>query len=257
MEYLIYDVMDRVATITINRPEKRNAFSHELVIELKEAFRWASEDKQVRAIILKANGKVFSAGADLAFLQTLQSASYEENLQDSTSLKELYYQIYTHAKPVIAQVQGHAIAGGCGLVTVCDMVFAIPEAKFGYTEVKIGFVPAIVMTFLLRKVGEAHAKSLLLSGQLVSASKMYQLGLVNEIVEPSKLEERVTDFVQNLISEASGEAIERTKKLIAEIQEKTLVEALHMAARANAKARETVDCKQGIYAFLNKEKVKW
>ena len=158
MKYIDYTVQNRKAYITLNRPGKRNALSHELVAELKEAFHLAEKEDQAKVVILKANGEAFCSGADLAHLQQLQNFSHEENLADSNHLKELFLQIYSLKKVVIAQVQGHALAGGCGLATVCDFIFAVPEAKFGYTEVKIGFIPAIVMVFLLRKIGlQAYA----------------------------------------------------------------------------------------------------
>ncbi len=152
-------VKDRIGYIVLNRPDKRNALSPEMVSELKLAFKKAEDNAAVKVIVLKANGESFCAGADLAYLQDLQKFSYEENLADSRHLKELFLQIYTLRKVVIAQVQGSAMAGGCGLATVCDFVYAVPESKFGYTEVKIGFIPAIVMVFLLRKIGEAGLKS--------------------------------------------------------------------------------------------------
>jgi len=154
MRLVKYTVEDRVGYISLNRPEKRNALSYEMVTELKQAFNNAEEDESCKVIILQAEGKVFCAGADLAYLQQLQNNTYEENLEDSTHLMELFKQIYTSSKIVIAKVHGHAIAGGCGLATVCDFSFTVPEAKFGYTEVKIGFIPAIVKVFLLRKIGE-------------------------------------------------------------------------------------------------------
>ena len=147
MSLVIYSVQDRVGYITLNRPEKRNALSGEMVTELKAAFAKADEDESVKVIVLKASGEAFCAGADLAYLQQLQKFSLEENVKDSNHLKDLFLQIYQLKKVVIAQVQGHALAGGCGLATICDFVFAIPEAKFGYTEVKIGFIPALVSVF--------------------------------------------------------------------------------------------------------------
>jgi methylglutaconyl-CoA hydratase len=140
-----FTINNRVGYITLNRPDKRNALSFELIRELKEAFYNAERDDAVKVIVLRAHGEVFCAGADLAYLQQLQEFSYEQNLADSNHLKDLFFQIYTLQKVVIAQVQGHALAGGCGLATVCDFTFSVPEAKFGYTEVKIGFIPAIVM----------------------------------------------------------------------------------------------------------------
>src|SRR6187402_3023831 len=194
MKYIDYSVKNRKAFIVLNRPEKRNALSHELVAELKEAFQQAENDDKVKVVILKANGEAFCAGADLAYLQQLQNFSHEENLADSNHLKELFLQIYTLKKVVIAQVQGHALAGGCGLATVCDFVFAVPEAKFGYTEVKIGFIPAIVMVFLIRKIGEGKAKELLMTGDLIKAEEAIYYGIVNKIVSKEKLHDHVRAF---------------------------------------------------------------
>jgi len=158
MNFITYHCEERIGTITINRPEKRNALNFEIVQELKIALEMAANDADCKVIVLRAEGKAFCAGADLEYIQTLQNNTFEENLQDSGHLRELFQQIYLHEKVIIAQIQGHALAGGCGLASVCDFSFAVPEAKFGYTEVKIGFVPAIVMVFLIRKIGEAKAR---------------------------------------------------------------------------------------------------
>jgi methylglutaconyl-CoA hydratase len=182
MSLVIYHTQDRIGYITLNRPEKRNALSHELVSELKEKFLQAENDKDAKVIVLKANGEAFCAGADLAYLQELQNFSFEQNLADSNHLKELFVQIYKLKKVVIAQVHGHALAGGCGLATICDFVFAVPEAKFGYTEVKIGFIPALVSVFLLKKIGEQKAKYLLLSGDLLLGEELIRFGLANYLV---------------------------------------------------------------------------
>jgi methylglutaconyl-CoA hydratase len=257
MQFLKYETQGNLAYITLNRPEKRNAFSFALVKELKEAFSQAETDTQVKVVILQAEGAVFCAGADLEYLQKLQTLSYEENLEDSMFLKELYAQMYHFPKIIIASVQGHALAGGCGLITVCDFVFAVPEAKFGYTEVKIGFVPAIVMGFLLRKVGETKAKSLLISGNLIAAKEALEIGLINEVVSHQALTTTVELFAKSLCENNSAEAMSMTKKLIAQIQDMPLSVALDVAATTNASARGTTDCKRGIAAFLNKEKIVW
>lgn len=257
MKQLEYTVNNRIGFITMNRPEKRNALSHELVSELKEAFRVAESDEQVKVVVLKANGEAFCAGADLAYLQKLQHFSFEENVSDSNHLKELFYQIYTLKKMVIAQVQGHALAGGCGLATVCDFVFAVPEARFGYTEVRIGFIPAIVLVFLLRKIGEGKARQLLLSGEPVSAETAWEMGLVNYVVPREKLEDEVVRFAEKLAVSNSGLAMGTTKEMIAKVQSMTLEEALTYAAEMNARARGSDDCKRGIQGFLNKEKIVW
>lgn len=257
MELVEYSVRNRVAFITLNRPEKRNALNHELVSDLKTAFDQAAADGSAKVIVLKANGDAFCAGADLEYLQNLQKFSFEENLQDSNHLKELFLKIYTHPKIVIAQVQGHALAGGCGLATVCDFVVAVPAAKFGYTEVKIGFIPAIVTVFLLRKLGEAKAKEMLLSGDLFSAEQVLHMGLINHVVENDKLEQQVLQLAKKLVEGNSAESMKLTKKMIAEIPSKSVAEALSYAAEMNAQARGTEDCKRGIAAFLNKETLKW
>lgn len=257
MKYIQYEVSDRIAYVTLNRPEKRNALSHELVAELKLAFDNASNDEQVTVIVLRANGEAFCAGADLGYLQKLQQFSYEENVADSNHLKELFQKIYTLNKVVIAQIQGHALAGGCGLAAVCDFSFAVPEAKFGYTEVKIGFIPAIVMVFLLRRIGEAKSKQLLLSGDLISAEEAQQMGLLNFMSTTEKLESDVRNFASKLITGNSAQSMSTTKQMIATVQSMPLDQALEYASIMNAKTRASEDCQRGIAAFLNKEKIIW
>jgi methylglutaconyl-CoA hydratase len=257
MALIDYQSAEGIAYITLNRPSKRNALNDEMVTLLKKAFVRASEDLDSKVIVLKAEGRVFSAGVDLDYIQRLQKNTFEENLSDSTKLKELFQIIYTHDKVVIAQVQGHAIAGGCGLATVCDFVIAQPEAKFGYTEVHIGFVPAIVMVYLLRRLGEGAARELLISGRLIDANQALKWGLVNQVVSADGLEQAVTAFAQKLVSENSAQSMQRTKAMIARVQEMELEEALDYAADQNARARNTEDCKQGIKAFLDKVPIKW
>lgn len=257
MKYITYVAEDRIGFITLNRPEKRNALNHEVVAELKSAFRIAEQDDQVKVIILRATGEAFCAGADLEYLQQLQQFSYEQNLADSNHLKELFYQIYTLKKIVIAQVQGHALAGGCGLTTVCDFTFAVPEAKFGYTEVKIGFIPAIVMVFLLRKLGEARAKHLLLTATLISAEEAKSIGLIHVVTDKGHLDQEVLKFARGLIDTNSAYAMGTTKEMIGKMQSLPLEEALAFASEMNAKARASDDCKKGISTFLRKEKIVW
>ncbi len=257
MSLVNYLVKDRVGYITLNRPEKRNALSHDLVRDLKEAFSTAETDPSVKVVVLNAHGESFCAGADLAYLQQLQNFSYEENLADSNHLKELFLQIYTLKKVVIAQVQGHALAGGCGLATVCDFIFAVPEAKFGYTEVRIGFIPALVAVFLIRKIGEQKARQLLLTGELINALEALNRGLIFKVVEAIDLEASVFDFAQQLIGSNSAQSMHLTKQLIAEVQALSLQEALDLAGTMNAQARSTEDCKKGIAAFLNKQELHW
>jgi methylglutaconyl-CoA hydratase len=257
MSLALYSVADQTASITLNRPEKRNALSPELVTELKAAFNKAEQDPAVKVVVLKANGESFCAGADLGYLQQLQNFSFEENLADSNHLKELFLKIYTLNKVVIAQVQGHALAGGCGLAAVCDFTFSVPEAKFGYTEVRIGFIPALVSVFLIRKLGEQKARHLLLTGEIIKAEAALTYGLITEVIPATQLENRVKEFTQNMIKQNSAQSMQLTKHLINEVQNRTLEEALSFAANQNAKARATEDCKKGIAAFLNKQDIKW
>jgi len=257
MQFVKTHNKDRIFEIILNRPDKRNSLNSEFVSELISAFTAADEDENTRVVILKANGKVFSAGADLGYLQQLQKNTFEENLEDSSQLMELFKKIYFHKKLIIAQVEGHAIAGGCGLATVCDFVFSVPEAKFGYTEVKIGFIPAIVMFFLIRKIGEAKARELLLTGKLIEAQQAKEFGIVNEIVMPENIEKHTRDFALKLAEETSPQSVALTRRMIAEIQSLPENEALLYAARQNAAARSTEDCKKGIGAFLDKKDIKW
>jgi methylglutaconyl-CoA hydratase len=256
MEYLEINVQNRIAEIILNRPEKRNALNPTLVEELKEAFiRFRDDDSRV--IILKARGKVFSAGADLDYLQQLQNNTYEENLEDSSRLKELFGLIYSHPKITIAQVEGAALAGGCGLATVCDFTFSVPEAQFGYTEVKIGFIPAIVMVFLLRKIGEAKSRQMLLTGDLINAQQALNMGLISGIFEPEAIAGEVHSLAARLAKATSPQSIALTKQMIASVQSMPWSEGIQYAAEQNAHARATDDCKKGIAAFLNKEKIEW
>ena len=257
MDIIEYSVRNRIAYITLNRPEKRNALSPELVSGLTKAFALASADQQIKVIVLNAKGEVFSAGADLAYLQALQNNSYEENVADSSALKNLFYDIYTAPKVVIAQVEGHAIAGGCGLASVCDIIYCVPEAKFGYTEVKIGFIPALVACFLVRKLGEARTKELLLTGNLIDAETALNYGLINFIYDKSSIQQKVKEHAETIAAETSSESISLTKRLLNIAQNLSLEDSLSEAVKLNAAARATDDCKRGIAAFLNKEKITW
>lgn len=252
-----YEIKDRIAYISLNRPEKRNAFNEDLVNELKKAFIHAEQDENVKIVVLGGKGKAFSAGADLEYLQSLQKNSFEENLADSNNLKELYQHIYEFKKIVIAKVEGHAIAGGAGLATVCDFTFAVPDALFGYTEVKIGFIPAIVMVFLLRKIGESKAKELLLTGKLISAQEAKDIGIVNQVFSAETIENSTHTFAMELANTTSAQSIANTKEMINKLAIMSLNQAFNYAAEMNAKGRENSDCKRGIQAFLNKEKIQW
>ncbi len=257
MQYIEYEERERIGLITLNRPEKRNALNEEMVTELKKAFSEAAEAPNVKIILLRARGAVFSAGADLAYLEQLQKNTFEENLADSQNLKELYYQIYTHPCLTVAQVEGPAIAGGCGLATVCDLCYATPEAIFGYSEVKIGFIPALVSVFLSRKIGESRARQYLLTGRTISASEAVASSLITGIFTGETIADEVWELALKLAKQTSAAAISQTKQLLTETSGMSMKEGLQLAAAYNARARATEDCHAGIRAFLAKEKIKW
>ncbi len=257
MNYVTYISKNRIGYITLNRPEKRNALNFAFIAELKEVFLEAEKDDSVKVLVLKANGETFCAGADLEYMESIQHNSFKENLADSTHLMELFRQIYLCPKIVIACVQGHAIAGGCGLATVCDFVFSAPESLFGYTEVKLGFIPALVSVFLLRKIGEAKSKELLLTGNLIKATDAQKIGLINFVVDSNEIEEKVFTFANNLCNTVSENSLNNTKKLISDIQNLNLKSGLELAALKNAEVRESDDFKNGMLAFLKKEKSNW
>jgi methylglutaconyl-CoA hydratase len=254
---VLYEVKDRVGYITLNRPEKRNALSFEFVQEIKTVFAEAEQDEACKVIVLRANGEAFCAGADLAYLQQLQRNTYEENLADSQHLMELFRMIYKSSKVVVSMVNGPAIAGGSGLATVCDFCFATPASSFGYTEVKIGFVPAIVMVFLVRKVTEQTARKLLLTGEIFDAATAMQYGLVTATPDTTELEDTVHTFAVKLCRQASAQSLSMVKEMLGQVQNISLEEGLQYAAEMNAGARQTADCKRGIAAFLTKEKLTW
>src|SRR5271155_5228978 len=189
---------DSIVTITLNRPEKRNAISYELIQDLLAALDEVA-NSSARVLILTGAGKSFCSGMDLDNLKALVGRSPAQNLKDSETMAHLFRSLYDFPKPTIAAVNGAAIAGGCGLATLCDFTLSVPEAKFGYTEVQIGFVPAIVSTFLLRQIGEKQARDLLLTGRIIDAEEAARMGLVNEIVDPDKLMARARELAALLL----------------------------------------------------------
>ncbi|GGJ24828.1 enoyl-CoA hydratase/isomerase family protein [Deinococcus roseus] len=245
-----------IARLTLASPENRNALSPQMVQDLQEAFDQLKTHPTTRVIVLCAEGKVFCSGADLKNLHQLLSASSEDNLHDSRKLAQLFETIYTHPRPIIAAVEGKAIAGGAGLASACDLVVASSEASFAYTEVKLGFVAAIVMVFLLRAVGEKHARELLLTGEAVSAADAYRMGLINRLTEPGQALSRATLLAEH-IARNSPVALSSTKSLLASLPSMGLQEALSHAAQMNAWARTTADLKEGIQSFLEKRPPRW
>jgi methylglutaconyl-CoA hydratase len=244
-----------VALITLDRPDKRNAISFRLVDELMAQFD-EIEQSPAQVVILTGAGKAFCAGMDLEELQSLVGKTHAENVQDSARMAALFRRLYDYPKPTIAAVNGAAIAGGTGLATMCDFTLAVPEAKFGYTEVRIGFVPAIVSSILVWQVGHRIARDLLLSGRLFDAAEAHRYGLVNEIVEPERLLLRARELAGQLL-ENSPSSVRATKKLINGFIGEQLNRQIAEAIEDNARIRTTADFREGISAFLEKRKPRW
>lgn len=244
------------AVVTLNRPEARNALSPELMDELFRALDEIEARGDLAAVILTGAGKAFCAGLDLKVLREMAGQPPEKALEDAQRLMNLLRRLYTFPLPVIAAVNGAAVGGGCGLITVCDLVLAVEEAPFGYTEVRLGFVPALVSVFLVRICGERRARDLLLSGRFFSAREALEFGLVNEIVPRDTLLERATEWV-GVFSQNSPSALQRTKEMLAALPELSLEQALLEAARLNVEARSTPDFQEGVRAFLEKRPPRW
>jgi methylglutaconyl-CoA hydratase len=257
MEYKSIQVLvdSGVATITLNRPEKRNAVSFALVEELLSAFDEV-EQTSSQVVILTGEGKAFCAGLDLDELKNLLGKTHNENVADSSRMGRIFRRLYDFPLPTIAAVNGAAIAGGTGFATMCDFTLAVPEAKFGYTEVRIGFVPAIVSSMLVWQVGHKIARDLLLTGRLFDAAEGHRYGLINEVVEPGRLMTRARELAAQLM-ENSPSSMRATKRLINGFIARQLDDQINQAVQDNARIRTTTDFREGITAFLEKRKPRW
>jgi methylglutaconyl-CoA hydratase len=250
--------MEDICVLTINRPEKRNALSPELITDLRSEIEKLKQDDLIKVVILTGVGDAFCAGADLAYLQKLSKYSDAENLRDSTTLSELFYEIYRMPKLTIAMLNGPALAGGCGLALCCDYIFAASEGvKLGFTEVKIGFVPAIVMNFLIRRLSFEKAFHLAISGEIMTAEIAAEKGLIHQLYPSDKLRDHTFNFIEKLLKKNSFNAMIQTKKLFQMLLEVPLKDGLRLASEVNAKSRKTAECKKGLEHFLNKKSLNW
>jgi methylglutaconyl-CoA hydratase len=245
----------KIATLTLSRAEKRNAISHALIDEFLAALNEV-EESPAHILILAAEGKAFSAGMDLEDLQALVTHTVEENHRHSQRIATLFRSLYDFPKTTIAAVNGAAIAGGAALATLCDFTLASTAASFGYTEVRIGFVPAVVSAFLIRQVGEKHARDLLLTGRIVTAEEAYRMGLVNEVVEPGHLESGARQLAEQLL-ENSPASLRATKALIRSYADEALGRDIQSGMEANAAIRKSADFAEGVRSFLERRKPKW
>jgi methylglutaconyl-CoA hydratase len=251
-EPVLHSFDGTVARITLNRPEKRNALNDAVVDGLKTALRAANQNEQTRVILLDANGKDFCSGADLSALQKISGARVDENVDDARSLMELFSLIRNIEVPVVSAVRGRALAGGFGLASACDLVVASTSATFGYPEVKIGFVPAMVAAILRRNVSEKRAFELLTRGAEITAAEAGEIGLVNQVFDDETFEADVMAYVSEF-SKLSRSAVALTKKLLYQIDGMSFPEALETGVDVNVVARLTRDCRAGIARFLKRE----
>lgn len=248
---VLYSVEGAVARITLNRPDKRNALNAAVIAGLKDRLREGSQDERVRVVVIAGTGKDFCSGADLSALQKIAQASVDENAEDARSLLDLFALMRQIPVPVVATVKGRALAGGCGLATACDLVLAAASARFGYPEVKIGFVPAMVMAILRRNVSEKRAFELLTRGAEISAEQAREFGLVNHIFADESFEQDVAGYVSDF-AKLSRSAVSLTKTLLYQIDGLSFSAALETGADVNVIARLTEDCRKRVEGFLNK-----
>ena len=248
---ILVAVESGIARITLNRPDKRNALNDELVGEVKSALRDAATDKEVRVVLLEGAGKDFCSGADLAALQQSAKAGIEQNLANARWMSELFIMMRRHPRPVVAAVSGRALAGGCGLATAADIVLAAESAKFGYPEVNIGFIPAMVMAILRRSVSEKRAFEMITAGEIISSRQALEFGLVNHVFPDDQFEAEVSAFARRLAAK-SASAVSLSKHLLYHMDGMTFESAIESGVHLNAIARATDDCKRGVEQFLKK-----
>ena len=248
---IIYSVEQAVARITLNRPEKRNALNDEVVTELKDAVRLSAADQSVRVVLVAGAGKDFCSGADLAALQKISEASVMENVDNARRMGELFIDMRRHPRPIIAAIRGRALAGGCGLATACDIVLAEESAQFGYPEVNIGFIPAMVMAILRRSVSEKRAFELITRGEVIGARVALEAGLINRVFADDEFESRVEEYVREMAGK-SASAVSLAKNLLYHMDSMAFDAAIEAGVQLNAITRMTPDCKRGVERFLKK-----
>jgi len=253
LKNILYKVENGVAEIVLNRPEKMNSLDEELISDLTGIMNDFSSNDEVRVVVLTGAGENFCSGLYLDYLQKISEFDILQNKEDSRKFKNMLLSVYNCSKPVIAKVKGYCLAGGCGIASACDIIVADETAKFGYTEAKIGFIPAIVMLFLLKRVSETHAKDLLLTARMVNAEEAYRMGLINHFVAASEIDNKVNEICEALKKNSSS-SIKLTKEMFTNISGMNFDDALEYACDLNAITRMTPDCKEGVAKFLSKNK---
>ncbi len=237
--------------VTLNRPEKRNSLDEEMIAELTAVMKQSSEDKSTGTVLLKGAGGNFCSGLFLDYLHKISQFDILENKADSSRFKDMLLSIYRCRKPVIAMVDGYALAGGCGIASACDYIIASDKSQFGYTEVKIGFIPAIVMIFLLKRVSEKDAKELLLTSKFISGEEAVKIGFANAVVPAEELDSRAEEVCESL-NKLPQSSIALTKEMFSGISSMSFESALEYAVDMNAITRMTEECRNGVSNFLKK-----
>ncbi len=253
---LKFEKKDNIANIIFNRPEIHNAFNSTVINEMSEVFKQIATDDALRAVVITGSGKSFCAGADLNWMKAVKEQGYERNLNESNSLADLFYQIYTCKIPVIGKINGAAIGGGTGFVALCDIAISAKSAVFSFSEVKIGLVPACIGPYVIKKMGEGKARELFITGERMTAERAMQVGLVNKIVDDDKLDNAVNELLESIKSSGPN-AIAMAKKLINEVPGMSPEEFRPYTAEMIARLRVSEEGQEGMDAFLNKRKPKW
>ena len=258
MTYETLDVTLRedVVTIALNRPEVHNAMNEDLMCELTTCFKNFASDDEVRTIVLTGNGKSFCAGADLNWMKSMVDYSEEENIRDSNMLLELFETIYSCPKAVIGRINGHAFGGGLGLIAVCDITIAIPDIKFAFSEVKLGLIPSVISTYVVRRIGPANMRRLFITGERFDSTYAKEIGLIDFVVPPENLDATIDKYIGMLRSSAP-QAIKEVKNLVAKCIEMNIAEYKNFTVRKIAELRVSEEGQEGINAFLEKRKARW
>lgn len=253
LKNILYKVENGIAEIVLNRPEKMNSLDEELIHDLGEMMKDFSANDEVKVVVLTGSNNNFCSGLYLDYLQKISEYDILQNKEDSRRFKTMLMNIYNCSKPVIAKVQGYCLAGGCGIASACDIIVADESAQFGYTEVKIGFIPAIVMMFLLKRIGETHAKDLLLTARMIGGSDAYRMGFINHFVASTEIDAKVSEICE-MLKKNSTSSMKLTKEMFGNISGMDFDKALEYACDLNAITRMTPDCKNGVAKFLSRNK---
>ena len=247
---------NNVATIFLNRPDVHNAMNEKLMKELTTCFHELGKDDSIRTIILTGKGKSFCAGADLNWMKSMAKYSKEENINDSRLLLNLYEAIYKCPKPVIGRVNGHAFGGGIGLFAVCDIIIAVPDCKFAFSEVKLGIIPAVISTYIVRKIGLSNMRRLFLTGERFNSEYAKEIGLIDYVITPEELDEKIKNYTE-LLQSSGPIAIVEVKKLIDSCENMDREKYKEHTVEKISELRVSKEGQEGINAFLEKRKSKW